>query len=174
MTTINKRSVREKEGIHIAFPFSLSAGVVHYDVANAIVRPETDQLAGACKNFFSVQSWIDVSSPQYGITLATPDVPLFEIGEITAESPWMTKARSSSTIYSYVMNNYWHTNYKADQEGVVTLRYFLMPHAKYQPGAAAKFGRECRAQLIAVAGDPSHPAVASLFYVEPKNILVTS
>ncbi len=174
VTTIDKRSVREKEGMHIAFPFSISDAVVRYDVAGAIVRPEIDQLAGACKNFFSVQSWVDVSSPRYGVTLATPDVPLFELGEITAERPWLTTAQSSPTIYSYVMNNYWHTNYKADQEGVVTLRYFLKPHAGYRPQDAVRFGRECREELIAVAGDPSQPAVASLFHVEPENVLVSS
>ncbi len=64
-------------------------GQLRYDVADAIVRPEVDQLAGACKNFFSVQSWVDISNSNYCVTWATMNAPLIEIGGIRAEQPWM-------------------------------------------------------------------------------------
>ena len=67
-TNIDKKSVRDKEGTHIAFPFFVPEGQLRYDVANGIVRPETDQLQGACRNFFSVQSWVDISNRKYGVT----------------------------------------------------------------------------------------------------------
>ena len=120
ITNIDKLPVRDKEGVHIAFPFAVPGGQLRYDVADAFVRPETDQLAGACKNFFSVESWVDISNSDYGVTWASANAPLVEIGAITAEQLWMKSIEPSSTIYSYVMNNYWHTNYKADQEGPVT------------------------------------------------------
>ena len=155
VTNIDKRSVREKEGVHIAFPFSVPGGQLRYDVANGIVRPETDQLPGACKNFFSVQSWIDISKRDYGVTWATANAPLVEIGGITAEQPWMKSIEPSSLIYSYVMNNYWSTNYKADQEGTVTFSYSLLPHAAFIASDAAKFGAERRQPLIVAVADPS-------------------
>ena len=46
ITNIDKRAMREKK-VHIAFPFNVPAGQLRYDVANAVVRPEADQLAGA-------------------------------------------------------------------------------------------------------------------------------
>jgi hypothetical protein len=172
-TTIDKQPIRNKEAVHIAFPFSVPEATVRYDVASAIVRPEADQLAGACKNFFSVQSWVDVSNTNWGVTLATPDAPLVEIGGITAERPWMTHVLPSAVIYSYVMNNYWHTNYKADQEGVVVLHYVLLPHSGYKPEEAARFGMECRAPFIACPADP-RPPPQPLFRVEPAGVLVAS
>ena len=174
ITTIDKLAVREKEGVHIAFPFAVPGGTLRYDVASGIVRAEADQLPGACKNFSSVQSWVDVSNSEYGVTWATLDAPLVEIGGINAELPWMRSLPPSQTFYSYVMNNYWHTNYKADQEGPVTFRYSIVPHAAFRPEEAARFGREQREPLIAASADPTRPPAASLFRIEPAEVLVSS
>lgn len=174
INTIEKLAVREKEGVHLAFPFSIPNGQIRYDVANGIVRPEVEQLNGACKNFFSVQNWVDVSNAVDGITWATVDAPLIEIGAITAEQAWMTTIAPAPAIYSYVMNNYWHTNYKADQEGLVQFRYSIQPHAEFNPAQAAKFGRERRTPLLVRLADPAPTPMASLFQIEPVEVLVES
>lgn len=44
----------------------------------------------------------------------------------------------TQTFFSYVMNNYWHTNYKADQDGPVTFRYALRPHGARSSTAAPR------------------------------------
>jgi alpha-mannosidase len=174
VTNIDKRAVREKEGVHIAFPFSVPGGQLRYDVANSVVRPELDQLAGACKNFFSIESWVDISNQDYGVTWATANAPMVEIGGITAEQPWMKSIASSSLIYSYVMNNYWHTNYKADQEGPVTFRYSVLPHAAFASVDAAKFGAEQRQPLMVAAADPSTQPHRSLMRLSSPDVLVSS
>lgn len=174
INNIDKIAVREKEGIHFGFPFNVPNGQLRYDVAWGIVQPEKDQLPGSCKNFFSVQNFVDISNNNFGITWATPDVSMIEIGAINAEKPWMKTIEPSQTFYSYVMNNYWHTNYKADQEGPVTIRYSIMPHGKYKLEDAVRFGREQREPLIALISDPLKKNNSSLFTVEPSEILVTS
>jgi alpha-mannosidase len=146
---------------------------LRYDVANGVVRSEKDQLAGACKNFFSVQSWVDISNSDYGVTWSTTNAPLVEIGGITAEQPWMKSIQPSSLIYSYVMNNYWHTNYKADQEGPVTFNYSLLPHAAFTAIDAVKFGVERRQPLIVALADPSTSTRRPLMRLSPE-VLVSS
>jgi alpha-mannosidase len=174
INTVDKLAVREKEGVHLAFPFNIPNGQFRYDVANGIVRPQFEQLTGACKNFFSTQSWADISNADYGVTWTTVDAPLIELGAITAEQPWLQTLQPSPLIYSYVMNNYWHTNYKADQEGPVQFRYAVRPHAEFNPAAAAKFGRECRAPLLACVVDPAQKSISPLFQIEPAEVLVES
>lgn len=170
----DKLPVREKEAVHIAFPFMLAESQLRYDVAGAIVRPEQDQLPGSCKNFYSVQSWVDVSNGKSGVTWTTPDAPLIEIGTITAEQPWARTAYSAPLFYSYVMNNYWHTNYKADQEGPATFRFALFPHAGFRPEASARWGRESRERLIVTSAGPAQQFPASLFRLRPEEVLVSS
>ena len=174
ITTIDKLPVRDKEAVHISFPFAVPGGQLRYDVADAFVRPEVDQLTGACKNFFSVQSWVDISNSNYGVTWASPNAPLIEIGAITVEQPWMKSIASSSSIYSYVMNNYWHTNYKADQEGPVTFNYSILPHAAFNAVDAARFGTERRQPLIVSLADASTPPRSSLLHFSSPNVLVSS
>jgi hypothetical protein len=65
---IDKEKIYKQEGVHLAFAFNVPNGVMRMDTSWAVVRPETDQLLGACKNYFTVQRWIDVSNKDYGVT----------------------------------------------------------------------------------------------------------
>jgi hypothetical protein len=174
LTKMDKIAVRDRESVQFAFPFRVPGAQMRYDVADAIVRAPEDQLPGACKNFFSVVSWTDVSNAEYGVTLAVPDAPLIEMGGITAEQPWMRTIQPSSLLYSYAMNNYWHTNYKADQEGPVEFSYSIQPHAAFAPGAAARFGRERREPLVVSPADESRPPAKSLFHISGNEVMVSS
>jgi alpha-mannosidase len=171
---LDKEAIRTKEGVHFAFPFSVPEGQLRYDVAHGIVRPEEDQLPGACKNFFSVQSWVDVSNDQRGITWATPDAPLIEIGSITAERRWLKETDNAQNLYSYVMNNYWHTNYKADQEGMITFRYSLQPHGELLIEDVVRFGMGQRQPLIALAASGAAKTDDALFEMESFSIVSIS
>ena len=172
--TIDKTKVRTPEGIHLAFPLRVRGGRLRWDVASGVVRPDSDQLSGAAKNFVEAQSWVDVSNDSLGVTVATPDAPMVEIGGINAESPWMRAIPRSQTFYSYVMNNYWHTNYKADQEGPATFRYALEAHRGFRAAAAARFGAEAREPLLVTAAAGGAPSAVPLLVVAPADVLVTS
>jgi alpha-mannosidase len=176
---IDKKNIYEQEAVHLAFPFKVPEGVMRMDIPWAVVSPETDQLPGACKNYFTVQRWVDVSNAEYGLTWATPDAPLIEVGAITADPRgktvgWINTIEPSTTLYSYVMNNYWETNYKASQEGPTTFRYSIEPHRGFDSGKAAKFGTERSQPLIAVPVDKKTPVPNSISKVEPASIIVTA
>ena len=179
INVIDKKNIYNQEAVHLAFPFKVPEGVMRMDTPWAVVRPETDQLAGACKNYFTVQRWVDVSNADYGVTLAVPDAPLIEVGAITNDPRgrtvgWIKNINPSTTLYSYVMNNYWETNYKAGQEGPTVFRYSIEPHSSLDSGRAARFGIEQSQPLIAVAVDNKTPVPDSVIKVEPANIIVTA
>ncbi len=180
---IDKLPIREKEGVHFAFPLNVSDATVRMDMPWSIVRPEADQIPGACKNFFAVQRWVDVSNPDYGITLVTIDAPLVQMGAIRTDVPapwgsggWLEHVQPSATLFSYVMNNYWETNYKADQEGPTTFRYSIRPHAgEYDQVAATRFGIERHRPLIAIPAHADGPtARAPTFRLDAPGVIVSS
>jgi alpha-mannosidase len=74
------------------------------------------------------------------------------------------------------MNNYWETNYKADQEGPTPFRYAIRPHGgPYDPVAAARFAVERNQPLVVVPTDVDAPAVLpSRLTVQPNSVLVTA
>ncbi|UCG47004.1 MAG: hypothetical protein JSU94_16075 [Phycisphaerales bacterium] len=169
----NRRS-REKEGVHFGFPFNVPDGVTRMDTPWAVVRPEADQIPGSCKNWFTVQRWVDISNQDYGLTWATVDAPLVELGAITAETPWIKHLESSQTLFSYIMNNYWFTNYKAQQVGLVTFRYSITPHFRYEAGEAARFGIERSQPLLVAPARGDAPLKPPLLRVSPAGVLVTA
>ncbi|MFH1716983.1 MAG: glycosyl hydrolase-related protein, partial [Planctomycetota bacterium] len=78
------------------------------------------------------------------------------------------------TLYSYVMNNYWETNYKAGQEGPTTFRYAIKPHRQFDPGEAARFGTECGQPLVVVPVDNTAGVQRSILSVKPAGVVVTA
>ena len=171
---VDKEKVREKEGVHFAFPFNVPDGVMRLDIPWAVVRPEADQLPGACKNWFTVQRWVDVSNQDYGVTWATVDAPLVEVGAITAETPWMKSIAPSQTLYSYVMNNYWHTNYKADQEGPTPFSYSLYPHRWFSSTEATRRGIEASQRLVVLPVMKNAKEIPSLISLDDSGVVVSS
>jgi alpha-mannosidase len=180
---IDKKAVREKEGVHLGFAFNVPDGVMRMDVPWAIMRPEIDQINGSCKNWFSVGHWVDVSNREYGVTWATLDAPMVEVGAITATkmgnpginpADWLAKLVPSQTLYSMVMNNHWDTNYKADQDGPTTFRYSILPHKKYDAGAAQRFGIECSQPLVAAPARGAAPTGRPFLELDTPEVLVAS
>ncbi len=178
--TLDKTPVRDKESVHFAFPFRVPGGVARFDLGEAVVRPETDQLAGACRDFLAAHSSVDVSNAGGGVTLTTLDAPLLEIGALTDETlgekdvrTWRTAAAPGTAVYSYAMNNYWHTNYKADQEGETVLRYALRAHGPASPGAAARAGLEAARPLLATSAGSAGPP-PPLFELDSAEVIVRS
>ncbi len=130
---IDKIAVRTPESVHYSFSIDVPNPSFRYQTPFAIVKLPEHQLAGSCKNYFTVQGWIDVSNDEVGLTVYTPDAPMVEIGKITVDPVavgWKKSIVFEPIIFSYVMNNYWETNYKAFQEGMHEFRYYLYPHSK--------------------------------------------
>ena len=182
VNTLDKTAVRKKEGVHLGFAFNVPGGEMRMDIPWAVMRPEIDQLPGACKNWFTVGRWVDVSNQDYGVTWATLDAPLVEVGAITANligsqtnpNAWIGKVESSQTLYSWVMNNHWHTNYRAEQSGPTTFRYALQPHKQYDPIAAQRFGIGCSQPLVVVPARGASPAGRPFLELDTPDVLVAS
>jgi len=181
VNTLDKSKVRDKESAHFAFPFRLPDGMVRLDVGWGIVRGGADQLAGACMDYLSAQNWVDVSGNDYGLTLATPDAPLIEPGTITDETKkaggtrsWKNEWPGGTTLFSYAINNYWHTNYKADQEGPLAFRYALRPHGTFDAAEAKRFGLEVGQPLVVAAFASPLETTKPLLEVVPSSVLAAS
>ncbi|MBE0558902.1 MAG: hypothetical protein IH628_16870, partial [Proteobacteria bacterium] len=166
INTIDKQPVRDMESVYFRFSFDIPNPVTRLDLGWGVIRPELDQLPGSCKDYFSVQRSVDVSGSDRGVTWSTVEAPLVELGQITDETHhndgpggWKTTTGSSSVLLSFVMNNYWHTNYKADQEGQSTFHYAIRPHGGYDPLSAYRFGVERNQPLLvrSIGGNREKP-----------------
>jgi len=156
--TIDKKPVRTKESLHFALPFNIDNATTRIGVGNGVISPEQNQLSGANKDYYSVQRWLNLSNGQNNITVSSPEGALYEIGKMIDEKrvingykKWLEEGSSSSTVFLYAMNNYWHTNYKADQGGKATFDvYFKFDNQPFDKAQANRFGYDCTEPLFVV------------------------
>lgn len=181
INTINKKKVYDKENLRFAFPFNIENPVTRIDIAWSVIKPEKDQLPAANKNYFTVQRWIDISNDKRGIIIAAPDAPFFEIGGMNAEAwtatisnEWEEHAKSSSKLFSWVMNNSWFTNYKAEQEGTAKFRYIFQPHKQFDYSSSYKFGTEQSQPLLITYSKYKNERENVITLDENAKIVVTS
>jgi hypothetical protein len=136
-------------------------------------------LPGACRDWFTVQDFVEVAGRGAAVAWATPDAPLACFQDIN-RGRWLTELpMTNGHVYSYAMNNYWHTNYKAGQGGEHVFRFAITSRAKADSAASARFGFEVARPLvgIVVPANPQGPLVepaASLVSVAEPNVLLTA
>jgi hypothetical protein len=139
---VQKTEVYTKEGVYFAFPFAMEQPHFRYEIQNGFVDPSRDQLPGAGKEWFSVQHW--VAAEQDGVTaaLVPVDASLVALGDIVRGTWPVEFGQRPGTIFSYVMNNYWDTNYAASQGGDFTFHYVLTSGNNLEPAYLSRLGRE--------------------------------
>lgn len=170
-----------KESIQFAYPLSIPNGKIAIDIALGNMRPEVDQLPGSCKNWISIGRWLDISNENIGITWITLDAPLVEIGKVSATmlgsqrdpTVWRKHIDETQTFYSWVMNNHWGTNYRAYQEGVVTFRYALRPHRRYDAATASQLAIGLSEPLL-VQKSTSTSTTPPLLQIEPADAMIVT
>lgn len=137
---LHKARVLTRESAYIAFPLDLLHGSFAYGNQIGWVNPATDELAGGSREWYVARHWAAVSSNNAAVTLVPIDAPLVAFGDIVRGN-WPTEFKpSSSAIYSWLMNNYWGTNFPAWQGGDYTFRYVLTSGTAVDPAAATRFG----------------------------------
>ena len=122
---VRKKNVDTKEGVYFAFPLSMDAPQFQYEIQNGVVDPAKDMYPGAGHEWFSVQHWVSAQQNGASATVMPLDVPLVTLGDIN-RGAWPTQfGQRPGNIFSYVMNNYWFTNYRAGQGGHFRFRYVI-------------------------------------------------
>jgi len=165
---LNKKEVYSGENVRFCFPFNIPNAETGIDLAFSKIRPEREQLDGSNKNFFCMNNGVSVEGQKHAILLANTDAPVLEVGEPTGEQwlkdrkeflGWKMSSQSSPVIYSWVMTNSWHTNYKATQSGKVSFNYSLVPLKPYDDQAKKK-AFELAQPLLAYFNGSSSPVEA--------------
>jgi hypothetical protein len=139
---VQKTKVYTKEAVYFAFPFAANDPQIRYDLQNGFVDPTRDLLPGATREWFSAQHWIAVQQGAVSVALIPADAELFALGDIVRGKWPMELDEHRGTVFSYVMNNYWHTNYVAGQGGDFTFCYILTSGNQLEPGQLSRWGWE--------------------------------
>lgn len=146
----DKEATPSPEAVYVRFPFDVPDDTpVLSDSHIGWVDWQKDVIPGVCREWLPLQTSIMVKAKDMHIQLASPDAFLF-----TVNSPVMGKWSSElnvrgGDIYSFVLNNYWHTNYLGEQGGRFVFRYALTTASSIRPEEAFRYGWSKRRATVA-------------------------
>ncbi len=144
---ISKQTTIKKEAVYIAFPFAVNNPEFGYDTQNGWVNPAQDELPGGSHEWYAVQHWAAVHDAEFIAAVIPHDAPLVNFGDIVRGN-WPTEFRpKSATIFSWVMNNYWGTNFAPQQGGDFTFNYSLVSGRALDPADLTRLGNEAMTPL---------------------------
>lgn len=174
---ITKSPTLAKEALYFAFPFAFTAPTVEVEIPLGRMTADRDQQPGSCRDWYCHAHWVWLHEANDGILWSAPDTPLFTLNDLF-RGAWRRSIVPDGTLFAYAMNNYWHTNYAASQDGAATFRFRISLLA---PGDAAEPVRRGWAACDPLYVSPSYtnktpgPLISkdrALFYADKNAMIV--
>ena len=136
---ITKIATLDKEAVYAAFPFAFTQPTVEVEVPCGRMTVDKDQQPGSCRDWYCHAHWVWLHDAADGVLWSAPDAPLFTLHDVV-RGAWRRSLVPDGTLFSYVMNNYWHTNYAASQSGELVFRYRVSLLAPGDPAEPVRRG----------------------------------
>ncbi len=147
---ICKLETARPEALYVDFPLNLNRDAdVLSDGQTGWVDWSRDVLPGACREWMPLQTSVLVRDGEQDVQIASPDAFLFTVGGPVA-GRWTSELETlGNRILSYVLNNYWRTNYPVLQGGDIRFAYSLTSAGHIPFEEAFRFGWSARQGLVA-------------------------
>ena len=176
--SFSKQSTLRREAVYIAFPLAIDRPSFAYDTQNGWVDPSRDELAGGSREWYATQHWAAVHNNVLSAAVIPLDAPMLAFGDIV-RGAWPTDfAPKSATIFSWLMSNYWSTNFMSSQGGDYTFRYTVVSSATFEPAQLTRLGWEQMTPLesdaIPASFTPSPVSSASFLILDNPNVVLST
>lgn len=125
---IHKISEWDPENLYVSIPFTAGPeSTLYINKTGCLLRPGIDQLPGTCENFYLIQDALVWVGKEKNVSVTVKDAPLIALGSLEAKEVVLCDGRDTernhAMVWSWPMNNFWETNFKADLGGFYEFRY---------------------------------------------------
>ncbi len=176
--TMRKLPVVEAEAVYVALPFAVDAARLLFEAQGGMVEAGRGQVEGSSMDWAGVQNQAVVRSRDAQVVVVSPEIPLMMFGDIHIGKFMRMYTPERPHLYSWVLNNYWTTNFVAKQEGEMNWRYVLTSSADTSDTFATRFGWGVRVPFLTrvlPAGAPNgRPAERSFLELGNERILLVA
>lgn len=176
--SLKKTTTLHREASYIAFPMAVEHPEFAYDTQNGWVNPAQDELAGGSREWYAVQHWAAIQDKAMAAAVIPVDAPIIAFGDVV-RGQWPAEfAPKSATIFSWLMSNYWSTNFVSSQGGEFAFRYAFVSAAKFEPAELTRKGWEHMTPLesdaVAASPTPSPVDSASFLTLDNANVVLST
>jgi hypothetical protein len=174
--SIIKKSIIAPESFYIAFPFDIKEGKHFTEVQGGVIETGKDQIKGSSNDWYTVQNFTSIRNEATQLVIGCAEMPLMQFGAINTGRYEAGAMPQSTNLFSWPMNNYWVTNFNADQRGGHSWTYYLTTSADVSNGFATRFGWGCRipylTRIIPGGGSGDNNWEGSFISGWPSNIIL--
>ncbi|MEV5607281.1 glycoside hydrolase family 38 C-terminal domain-containing protein [Streptomyces sp. NPDC052225] len=156
---LDKTATLTKESAYFAFPFALDDPTVRTEATGGVLGTDRETVPGSAPHMRAVRRWISLSDGTRHAALATADAPLVQLGGIAVPYvpyPQSLPQEEPATVFSWVHNNIWDTNFPSRQAFDHVFRYTVAFSTDSAPEAADRLA----ARTAAVTSHPLVPVRA--------------
>ena len=175
---LRKKAINDPEAVYVAFPFGITESRISYEAQGGIVYPGKNQLEGTSADWHAMQNFVTVGNSRSEVILGSQEIPLTHLGGLNLGNFRYLAKIEQPHVYSWVMNNYWVTNFRASQEGDFRWSYYLTSGKFGESSLPTRFAWGSRVPLLArvfPAGKTSKlPQSRSFLQLHGNNILLIS
>ena len=166
---LSKNSTWDKESAFFAFPFASDQPRVLEESAGGLTGPGVEQVPGGAEYMRAIRHFVSLEDADGAIGWATAEAPLIQVGNLAlpyVPFPPTLPRTEPGTVFSWVHNNIWDTNFPVEQSFETDLRYRVAAADGDGPALAARTAASLVQPLRAVLAEmpaDQPPAEASLF-----------
>lgn len=178
--SLRKKTETEPEAVYVSFPYQIEDGRIFLDVPGGNIEAGVDQIPGSSNDWYTVQNFAAARSSDVQVVMGSPEIPLMQFGAINTGRYQAGAVPQTTNMYSWPMNNYWTTNFNADQTGGLQWSYFITSSADTTAGFATRFAWENRIPFLTrvlQAGDREDkdaPSCGTFLTLRPDNLLLVN
>ena len=123
-----KLILTDPEALYVAFPFSLPDSRIVFETIGGTLA-QGQQLPGSASDWNTSQNFVSVRGKKGQIIVVSNEAPLWHFSDFNMGKFERYPKKGKPWLYSWVMNNYWFTNFRAYQEGAFSWSYQLTSSA---------------------------------------------
>lgn len=175
---IIKKSIVSPESFYIAFPFNIKDGKHFTEVQGGVIETGKDQIKGSSNDWYTVQDFTSIRNETTQLVMGCPEMPLMQFGAINTGRYIAGAMPQTTKLFSWPMNNYWVTNFNADQRGGHSWTYYLTTSSDISNEFSTRFGWGCRVpfltRILPGSGKGDNKREGSFITGWPSNVLLVS
>jgi alpha-mannosidase len=173
-----KLIITDPEAVYMAFPISLPGSRIVFETIGGILS-QGQQLPGSSSDWNAAQNFVAVRGKNGQIVVVSNEVPLWQFSDFNMGKFDRNPKPGKTWLYSWVMNNYWTTNFRAYQEGGFSWTYQITSSADTTNSFATKYAWGERnpfptRAFPAGADELKSPSLETLHITGPANAMLVN
>ncbi len=176
--TARKEITTEPQALYVTFPLALPDSRIVFETTGATLG-QGEQIPGSASDWNVAQNFVSVRNKGGQIIVVSNEIPLWQFGDFNVGKYERYPKPGKPWLFSWVMNNYWMTNFRAFQEGAFSWSYQITSTNDTSNTYATRFSWGERnafsARSFAPSGnEPVSPVMETLSMSGSDNILVVN